>query len=206
MSLFYTKQQIRTTATPFFNATVNNIRNIIDNPDGVQWVIYSAHDTTVGNMLAALNFTNPECIYEAFKKNLTTNTDTCIIKYPIYASTLHFELNKLTAPNKTAYYTIKIRYNGEYRRIPFCGGAVGGDKECNVEKFFAWFDGWKDTAFDKTCGIKDTQSETYFTMAILELAVILVIILAALIAYLKKNAIPQASVPKKEVKMENEPH
>jgi len=58
INLFYTQVQRRSTATGFFNATVNNMKKIIKNIDNPQWIIYSAHDTTVGNMLAALNLTN----------------------------------------------------------------------------------------------------------------------------------------------------
>lgn len=68
INLFYTETQIRTTANGFFEATLRNINNAIKNRNGTQWVIYSAHDTTVGNMLAALNLTNVACIYEAYLK------------------------------------------------------------------------------------------------------------------------------------------
>ena len=54
--------------------------------------MYSAHDTTVGNMIAALNLTNVDCIYDAFVNNQDTNTDTCITQYPHYTSNLIFEL------------------------------------------------------------------------------------------------------------------
>lgn len=81
-----------------------------------QWIIYSAHDTTVSNMLAAMNMTNVECIYEAFLKNLTENTDTCISKYPLFTANIIFELYEEDDKSKS----IKIRYNGEYRKIPFC--------------------------------------------------------------------------------------
>lgn len=63
LGLYSNQKQIKATATGFFNQTVHNIRNIIGNKEAVQWNIYSAHDTTVGNMLAALNLTNVECIY-----------------------------------------------------------------------------------------------------------------------------------------------
>jgi hypothetical protein len=46
----------------FFEATLYNINRALTKKD-VQWVVYSAHDTTVGNMLAAMNMTNVACIY-----------------------------------------------------------------------------------------------------------------------------------------------
>ena len=63
IDLFSNPKQIKATATGFFNQTVNNMKSIIKDIRGVQWNIYSAHDTTVGNMLAALNLTNIDCIY-----------------------------------------------------------------------------------------------------------------------------------------------
>ena len=108
MKLFNTRQQIRATATGYFNATINNIKSAISNPDGVQFVIYSAHDTTIMNFLVALNLTNVECVYEAFTKNITKNTPTCVVVYPSYTSQIIFEV--LNYKNGTNNF--KIRYNG----------------------------------------------------------------------------------------------
>ena len=58
ITLYSNPKQIRATATGFFNETIHNIRKSILNKNEVRWNIYSAHDTTVGNMLAALNLTN----------------------------------------------------------------------------------------------------------------------------------------------------
>jgi hypothetical protein len=62
INLFYTENQIRTTSYGFFKATLGNINRALTIKD-VQWVIYSAHDSTVNNILAALNMTNVDCIY-----------------------------------------------------------------------------------------------------------------------------------------------
>ena len=59
----------------------------------IQWVIYSAHDTTVGNMLAAMNMTNVDCIFEAFTQgNDSYNSDKCVIQYPGYTASIIFEV------------------------------------------------------------------------------------------------------------------
>lgn len=86
---FSTKKQLKATATGFFNATFNNIKNAVENNNDVKLVIYSAHDTTVLNMLAALNMTNVDCVYQAFLNNQTTS-ETCVIKYPIFTSNIIF--------------------------------------------------------------------------------------------------------------------
>ena len=67
INLFFTNQQRRVTSSGFFKHTIKNIKHYKKFRD-VQWVIYSAHDTTVGNMLAAMNMTNAECVYEAYLK------------------------------------------------------------------------------------------------------------------------------------------
>lgn len=92
INLYANPKQIRATATGFFNQTVLNMKSILSNSEAVQWNIYSAHDTTVGNMLAALNLASVDCIYDAFLKNSTANSDTCVSQYPIYTSNLIFEL------------------------------------------------------------------------------------------------------------------
>lgn len=68
-------------------------------------------------MLAALNLTNVACIYEAYLKGDDFNKDTCVSKYPGYASSLVFEVweDKLTG-----VATVKVRYLGKYRKLPFC--------------------------------------------------------------------------------------
>jgi hypothetical protein len=45
------------------------MKRALNKSSPVQWVIYSAHDTTVANMLAAMDLTNAACIYDAFVNN-----------------------------------------------------------------------------------------------------------------------------------------
>ena len=106
--MFYAPQQLKTSSSRFFEATVSNIKNAITNRD-VQWVIYSAHDTTVSNILAAMNMTNVGCIYEAYKKGDNYNSDKCISLYPGYSSSLIFEIWE---DNSTLERTFKVRYEG----------------------------------------------------------------------------------------------
>jgi hypothetical protein len=89
-NLYSNQQQIRATATGFLNETVKNMIQIMKNQSTVQWNLYSAHDTTVGNILAALNMTNLECIYKAFLDGKTSNTDTCVTMYPHFTANLIF--------------------------------------------------------------------------------------------------------------------
>ena len=91
INLFYTNQQLKTTSSRFFEHTIQNMKRAIKRKD-VQWVIYSAHDTTVANMLAAMNMTNVACMYEAYKFGDMHNDDICVTKYPGYTANIIFEL------------------------------------------------------------------------------------------------------------------
>jgi hypothetical protein len=63
IKLFYTEQQLATTATGYFNETYNHFKRVQSDQSGVQWAFYSAHDTTVANFLARMNLTNAKCIF-----------------------------------------------------------------------------------------------------------------------------------------------
>lgn len=69
-------------------------------------------------MLAALNLTNAACIYESYLKGDDYNSDKCIPIYPGYTANIIFEVWEDT---DTTLQTVKIRYLGKYRKIPFCG-------------------------------------------------------------------------------------
>ena len=81
------------------------------------------------NFLVRLGLTSVNCIYENYL-NGTKSSDYCIIDYPTYTSQLILEVYQESSIN-----TFKIRYNGNYRRIPFCGYQF----ECQVEKMYDWF-------------------------------------------------------------------
>lgn len=88
---FYTDQQLRTTATPYFNETVNHFKRVSQSQEGVQWVFHSAHDLNLQSYLAKMGFTSLKCIYENYL-NGSTSSDYCILKSPTYSSQLIFEV------------------------------------------------------------------------------------------------------------------
>ena len=57
--------QYQTTSSLLFQNTLYNIRQAIKQ-NGPKLVLYSAHDTTLGMLLAALNFTNVDCINKKY--------------------------------------------------------------------------------------------------------------------------------------------
>lgn len=127
MNLFYQEVQINATITPFLNQTLNNMRNILKNPDKERLIIYSAHDTTVANVLAALRLTSAECIWNSYKNS--SSNYSCIKDYPEYSSNVIFELDNKDGAN--ADYFVKVRYNGAAMFLPFCGYSA----ECSFQEF-----------------------------------------------------------------------
>lgn len=47
---------------------------------------------------------------------------------------------------------------------------------------------WKDESWIKTCGIKNSTAESYFSIIIVELGVIIVFFVAAILRYLGKSS------------------
>lgn len=72
-----------------------------------KWLMYSAHDTTLIMILAALDLNNYNCILTQWRLSLKENY---CFQFPEYAASLIMELYK----NNEADYLVKIRYNGKY--------------------------------------------------------------------------------------------
>jgi hypothetical protein len=67
------------------------MKNVIDETANARkWVLYSAHDITVGYMMNALGLSNPDCIYQYILGNVDESD--CVYQFPPYASVLIFEL------------------------------------------------------------------------------------------------------------------
>jgi hypothetical protein len=102
---------------------------MIDTYSSPQWIIFSAHDLTIGAILSITNLWNLDCIYQSFLDN-NYEDDKCVANYPTFASDLIFELYKYEEN-----YRFKIKYNGKYRLIPFCDYQL----ECSFEGLEAAF-------------------------------------------------------------------
>lgn len=59
--------QINSTVTGFFNATINNMKKIIQNKQVEKLVLYSAHDLTIVMVLAGLRLGSRECALNHYK-------------------------------------------------------------------------------------------------------------------------------------------
>lgn len=63
--------QVKTTSTPFFRESLENIYNTISDPGAPQWILYSAHDATLTVLLGGLGLWSAECIYKNFLKGIS---------------------------------------------------------------------------------------------------------------------------------------
>lgn len=190
INLFYNPLQLKTTSSGFFEATLANIDRAIKKRD-IQWVIYSAHDTTVGNMLAAMNMTNAACIYEAFLKGEAINNETCIPQYPGFTASIIFEVWE---DKDTTLQTFQIRYLGKVRKIPFCDY----QEECPVSRLREWYqDSIRVENFAANCGLYNDDKEFYQAFAVVELGIIIVFAIYILLKSLKRPKLA-ISKPKKE--------
>lgn len=79
--MFYNEDQLRATATGFFNQTVHNMKKVTNDKSGVQWIFYSAHDTSVMNFISRFGLTSVRCIYENYLNGTYFNNQSeyCII-------------------------------------------------------------------------------------------------------------------------------
>jgi len=54
MRLFHSEYQLGPISTPLFNETINHFKRVTKDQQEVQWAFYSAHDTTIQNILARM--------------------------------------------------------------------------------------------------------------------------------------------------------
>jgi len=66
--------------TPFFNELVQLLDDKVNNKTALKWYMNSAHDTTVAQILAGLNFTSKECVSDKFFKGKTDAFE-CVSSY-----------------------------------------------------------------------------------------------------------------------------
>ena len=78
-------------------------------------MLYSAHDTTIGMILATLNFTNVNCINEKYLQNVD-NSETCITDFPRFASNFIIEVYR----EDSGVVVVEMVFNNVRRRMPFC--------------------------------------------------------------------------------------
>lgn len=173
---------------------MHDFKRIEKDTSGVQWVFYSAHDTTIANYLSRLNMTNADCLFENFQKGYYFNNEssTCVLEYPNYASTLIFEVHRY----QNGTHVMRVRYNGLYRPIPFCGYK----NECLLEDYYNWFNSWKDENYEETCGITDQYKEdsrVYFALMVIFLALVLCLGVYYAVKRLERKQ-KEAAVPQKE--------
>lgn len=109
LAIFGSVKQKRYLSHPLFKEVLALLERKIQGKDQRKMIMFSAHDITLINILAGLNYTSYECLIEGWNKGRVFEK-TCKV-YPTYASNLIIELHQNENNNE---YSVKIRYNGEY--------------------------------------------------------------------------------------------
>jgi hypothetical protein len=63
---FGTDLQINSTVTPYFTATLNNMKKVIKGQSDLRLVIYSSHDMHIANVLNGLRLTSAQCVWDLY--------------------------------------------------------------------------------------------------------------------------------------------
>ncbi|KAL4428941.1 hypothetical protein ABPG74_011137 [Tetrahymena malaccensis] len=132
---------LRALNTPFLNQLLAYLNPVVQgkNKNGLKWVMFSAHDTNVHLISAALNFTSIDCLLnqrfpDQFKP--TTPYYNCE-QYPHFTASLLFELHQANQTftengvqvNDQQFY-LKIRRDGKFMNLCETNSTV-----CTIEEF-----------------------------------------------------------------------
>jgi len=110
---FATYKYTQLWSVPMFIQLVQYLNNSISGASPLKGVFLSAHDGTLGLMLAALNLTTPTCMWNNFFNSGIVNDTAC--HYPIFSSNIKFELSQ----NGTGNY-VQLYYDDQLLTIPGC--------------------------------------------------------------------------------------
>jgi len=101
-------------SVPLFTELVKYLNNSISGVSPLKGVFLSAHDGTLGLMLAALNMTTPTCMWNNYVNSGIVNNTAC--HYPLFSSSIKMELSK----DSTGNYYIQFYYDDQSLTIPGC--------------------------------------------------------------------------------------
>lgn len=95
--LYDQPELLRAMNTPFLNQLLAYTNPVVqgNNTNGLKWVMFSAHDTNVHLVSAALNFTSIDCLLNQRFPDRFPNVDTYYNceTYPRFTASLIFELH-----------------------------------------------------------------------------------------------------------------
>ena len=185
INLFFTELQINTTVSGFLNSTRLNMVNAMNSAVEERLVIYSAHDTTVGNVLAGFRLVNAQCVLDQYIGKNESKLPYCAYDYPYFASNLILELHR--SSNKS--YFVKLRYDGKYLPLLVCGGRT----ECPWEDFDGFITQTFRGSYLKDCGIPEFPTRNHglhvgLIVGVCVMGVVVLLLIAHLLYVTRKNA------------------
>ncbi|KAL4428942.1 hypothetical protein ABPG74_011138 [Tetrahymena malaccensis] len=151
--LFNQPELLRGLNQPFFSSFFDYTDPIVkkNNTEGLKWVMFSAHDTNVQLISAALNFTSIDCLlalrFEEYRKK-----DQAFYNceyYPHFTSNIIFELHLSDKPTEengvqiqqNEYY-LKIRRDGKFMKLCEKNSTICSYNEFNqrIQQFMLNYD------------------------------------------------------------------
>lgn len=105
-----TSLQRKISNTYIIDEILNYFDSKISNKTQKKWIMYSAHDASLGSLITLFNLSSYECVYDLWTKNKTEHLN-CYM-FPKFASNLLIELHK----NGSSYF-VKVKLDGEYKYI-----------------------------------------------------------------------------------------
>ncbi|EWS71522.1 histidine acid phosphatase family protein (macronuclear) [Tetrahymena thermophila SB210] len=151
--LFNQPDLLRALNQPFFSSFLEYTDPVVknNNTSGLKWVMFSAHDTNIQLISAALNFTSIDCLlalrFEEYRKKdqVFYNCE----YYPHFTSNIIFELHLSDKPTEENgvkiqqnQYYLKIRRDGKFMKLCDKNSTICSYSEFNqrIQQFMLNFD------------------------------------------------------------------
>ncbi|KAL4470723.1 hypothetical protein ABPG72_016728 [Tetrahymena utriculariae] len=129
-SFYEGQNEVKVATQPYFEEVFGYFDQIIAGNSSLKWISHSGHDTNIGPILLALNFSSIECQLNQFY-NQGQQFLNCA-DGPHFASHILFEVHESSenVKNDKSQLYVRVRYNGQYMNL--CGR---NSTECSYLEF-----------------------------------------------------------------------
>ena len=105
-------------SVPIYPQLLSYMNGIINETNTLQYMFFSAHDTTLINILGGLNITIAECFVNNYINNITNNS---LCQYPTFASQFIIEMYNETETYSNWYVNLYYKDIPLYSMVTFTG-------------------------------------------------------------------------------------
>jgi len=150
-SAYSNQQYVQMYSVPVFNQLLSYLQASKEGSSQLKSLFLSAHDGTLSLILAALNLTTPECLWNNFIEEGIMDDPAC--HYPRFTSNIKIELWK----NDDASYYVQIYYDDVLLVLPGCPNV-----QCPYDVFESVLsdalNGYTMEDYNNFCAIKSAES------------------------------------------------